>query len=78
MKKIILIIGISLACSSCASIPKEVQEDFNQSATYFIQTDGPKLIEYLDKDTSLTLREKEATKRRYKNLLDIIAEMNQQ
>lgn len=76
MKKIILIIGVGLVCSSCASIPKEVQEDFNQSATYFIQTDGPKLIEYLDKDTSLTLREKEATKRRYRNLMDIIAEMN--
>ena len=76
MNKLILLVGICTVCTSCASIPKEVQEDFNQSATYFIQTDGPKLIEYLDKDTSLTLREKEATKRRYKNLIDIIAEMN--
>ena len=78
MKKIILIVGISLACTSCVSTSRshrEIQEDFNESATYFIKTDGETLVKYLDNDASLTLREKQATKRRYRNLLDIIAEM---
>lgn len=78
MKKIILIIGISLACTSCVSTGrshKEIQEEFNQDATYFIQNDGALLINYLDKDTSVTVRDKQVTKRRYKNLLDLIEQM---
>lgn len=53
----------------------EIQEDFNQSATYFIQNDGPKLIEYMEKDQTLSLRDKQPTKRRLRNLNSIIQEM---
>lgn len=83
MKRITFIVIITLLLStflitSCATTGRshrEIQEDFNESAIYFIKTDGETLVKYLNDDTSLTLREKQATKRRYKNLLDIIAEM---
>ena len=54
---------------------EEIQEDFNVSATYFIENDGPKLIEYMDKDQTLTTRDKQPTKRRLRNLNSIIQEM---
>lgn len=63
MKKIILVSMLCLVCTSCATtgnkkIDSEVQEDFNQSAIYFIKTDAPKLVEYMDKDKSITNRER--------------------
>lgn len=53
----------------------EIQQDFNISATYFIQNDGPKLIEYMEKDPTITIRDVQPTKRRLKNLNSIIQEM---
>lgn len=54
---------------------EEIQEDFNSSAIYFIKNDGPKLIEYMEKDQTLTARDKQPTKRRIRNLNSIIQEM---
>lgn len=83
MKKLIFysIILMSFICTSCITgnstktFNKETQEEFNQNAIYFIKTDGPKLIQYLDNDTSLSIRDKQPTKRRYNNLIDLINQM---
>ena len=64
MKKLILVGMICLVCTGCVSTNtnkrpyKEVREEFIQDSTYFIQTDGALLIDYLEKDTSLTIRDK--------------------
>ena len=58
MKKIVLIACLCLTCTGCVSINKELQAEFNQDATYFIQNDGATLIKYLDEDKSLTNRDK--------------------
>lgn len=82
MKKLIIIVTtiiFSLMLFSCVSTgkrsQKEIKEEFNMSAIYFIQNDGPNLMKYLNDDNTLNLREKEITKRRYKNLVDLINQM---
>lgn len=84
MKRItfVLIIALlltSFLTSSCVSgrSYREIQEDFNQDAIYFIQNDGQTLIKYLDNDTSLTLREKQATRRRLANLKLLIEQLEE-
>lgn len=85
MRRIILTFIIALLLTtflttSCVTTntkrdPKIVQEEFNQDAIYFIQTDGALLIDYLDKDQNLTIRDKQVTKRRYRNLINLIEQM---
>ncbi len=86
MKQIIFCAAILIMfiCTSCKTTDgngevkrsqAEIQQDFNISAIYFIQNDGPKLIEYMEKDPTITIRDAQPTKRRLKNLNSIIQEM---
>lgn len=84
-KIIIVIIAIIISCMlfSCVTgnngrSESEIQNEFNQEAIYFIQNNGLKLIEYMDKDTKLSARDKQPTKRRIRNLNSLIEQMNKE
>lgn len=63
--------------SDSINFTKETQEEFNQDAIYFIETDGAKLMKYLDNDTTISQRDKQPSRRRYNNLIIIINQNKQ-
>ena len=68
----IAILIMVLVLTGCISTEgrkyKNMQEQFNSTAIYVIEHDLPRLIEYMDKDQSLSTRDKQPIKRRYEEL----------
>lgn len=91
MKKKILLIAILVLASTTSCMTtggnsngntttrskKQIEEDYLTNSRYFIENDGAKLIEYIEKDSNLSARDKQPVKRRYKNLLSLLEEIDQ-